>query len=146
LKQENKLESAAEDVERVGCNQNVLIPCPTFTNQTPSRYSLQFIFSLFPFLSFFCGRFRMSSGRELSKHEKEKQNFVQEKCQALRKEMLRDDDNKYCVDCDDSTVTEFWQVSTNIVLNSSVILRLIFHKFFGFLPYTLALRSPHNHF
>lgn len=41
-----------------------------------------------------------SSSKELSKFEKEKQKLVQEKCQGLLNEMLRDDDNKYCVDCD----------------------------------------------
>jgi len=35
-----------------------------------------------------------------SKLEKEKQRLMQEKCQTLLNEMLRDDDNKYCVDCD----------------------------------------------
>jgi len=35
-----------------------------------------------------------------SKLEKEKLRLVQEKCQSLLNEMLRDDDNKYCVDCD----------------------------------------------
>ncbi|CAL8070126.1 unnamed protein product [Orchesella dallaii] len=41
-----------------------------------------------------------SSSKELSKFEKEKQKLVQEKCQGMLNEMLRDDDNKYCVDCD----------------------------------------------
>lgn len=41
-----------------------------------------------------------SSSKELSKFEKEKQKLIQEKCQGLLNEMLRDDDNKYCVDCD----------------------------------------------
>lgn len=35
-----------------------------------------------------------------AKAEKEKQRQVQEKCQAILAQMLREDDNKYCVDCD----------------------------------------------
>ena len=30
----------------------------------------------------------------------EKNKLVQEKCQQILAELLRDDDNKYCVDCD----------------------------------------------
>lgn len=45
-------------------------------------------------------RIMSSSSKELSKFEKEKQKLIQEKCQGLLNEMLRDDDNKYCVDCD----------------------------------------------
>ena len=36
----------------------------------------------------------------VSKTEKEKQKLVQEKCQTILAGMLRDEDNKYCVDCD----------------------------------------------
>nr|CAG4637797.1 EOG090X06Q2 [Chydorus sphaericus] len=36
----------------------------------------------------------------LSKTEKEKQKLIQEKCQTILASMLRDEDNKYCVDCD----------------------------------------------
>nr|CAG4646278.1 EOG090X06Q2 [Macrothrix elegans] len=36
----------------------------------------------------------------LSKTEKEKQKLIQEKCQTILAAMLRDEDNKYCVDCD----------------------------------------------
>nr|CAG4641715.1 EOG090X06Q2 [Eurycercus lamellatus] len=36
----------------------------------------------------------------LSKNEKEKQKLIQEKCQTILASMLRDEDNKYCVDCD----------------------------------------------
>lgn len=32
--------------------------------------------------------------------EKEKNKLLQEKCQTLLTELLKDDDNKYCVDCD----------------------------------------------
>lgn len=35
-----------------------------------------------------------------SKTEKDKQKQIQDKCQALLNGMLRDEDNKYCVDCD----------------------------------------------
>lgn len=38
----------------------------------------------------------MSSSRK----ESERAKFVQEKCQTLLTVMLRDEDNKYCVDCD----------------------------------------------
>lgn len=39
---------------------------------------------------------KMSSSRK----ESERAKFVQEKCQTLLTLMLRDEDNKYCVDCD----------------------------------------------
>jgi len=32
--------------------------------------------------------------------EKDKQKLIQEKCQTILAQMLRDEDNKYCVDCD----------------------------------------------
>ncbi len=35
-----------------------------------------------------------------SKAEKERTKQIQDKCQRLLDEMLKDDDNKYCVDCD----------------------------------------------
>lgn len=35
-----------------------------------------------------------------SRLEKERSKQIQEKCQNLLIEMLRDEDNKYCVDCD----------------------------------------------
>lgn len=35
-----------------------------------------------------------------SKTEKDKAKQIQDKCQAVLNEMLRDEDNKYCVDCD----------------------------------------------
>lgn len=38
----------------------------------------------------------MSSSRK----ENERAKFIQEKCQTLLTVMLRDEDNKYCVDCD----------------------------------------------
>ena len=36
----------------------------------------------------------------LNKAEKDKQKLIQEKCQTILSQMLRDEDNKYCVDCD----------------------------------------------
>jgi len=36
----------------------------------------------------------------LNKLEKDKQKLIQEKCQTILSQMLRDEDNKYCVDCD----------------------------------------------
>ena len=35
-----------------------------------------------------------------SKKDTEKQKLVQDKCQLILTQMLRDEDNKYCVDCD----------------------------------------------
>lgn len=35
-----------------------------------------------------------------SKVEKDKQKQIQDRCQSLLNQMLKDDDNKYCVDCD----------------------------------------------
>ena len=32
--------------------------------------------------------------------EKEKSKLIQEKCQTILTDLLKDDDNKYCVDCD----------------------------------------------
>lgn len=35
-----------------------------------------------------------------TKAEKDKQKQIQDRCQSLLNQMLKDDDNKYCVDCD----------------------------------------------
>ena len=35
-----------------------------------------------------------------NKLEKEKQKLISEKCQTILTQLLRDEDNKYCVDCD----------------------------------------------
>lgn len=35
-----------------------------------------------------------------TRKESERTKFIQEKCQTLLTQMLRDEDNKYCVDCD----------------------------------------------
>lgn len=34
------------------------------------------------------------------KNELEKQKLIQEKCQQILTQLLREEDNKYCVDCD----------------------------------------------
>lgn len=36
----------------------------------------------------------------MSRSEKERAKQIQDKCQNLLTQMLRDEDNKYCVDCD----------------------------------------------
>ncbi|KAL0277735.1 UNVERIFIED_CONTAM: hypothetical protein PYX00_004920 [Menopon gallinae] len=41
-----------------------------------------------------------SLSRNESKAEKDRQKQIQDRCQALLNQMLRDEDNKYCVDCD----------------------------------------------
>ena len=41
----------------------------------------------------------MSSTRK-SKAEKERERQIQERLQVLLTQMLKDEDNKYCVDCD----------------------------------------------
>lgn len=43
---------------------------------------------------------RTLPARMTSRHEKERAKQIQEKCQNLLTQMLRDEDNKYCVDCD----------------------------------------------
>lgn len=49
-----------------------------------------------------------------TKAEKDKQKQIQDRCQSLLNQMLKDDDNKYCVDCDskgkcsNSSCSEFW--------------------------------------
>lgn len=43
---------------------------------------------------------RVRKERMTSKVEKERAKLVQEKCQEILTDLLRDDDNKYCVDCD----------------------------------------------
>ncbi|KAF6197527.1 hypothetical protein GE061_008491 [Apolygus lucorum] len=36
----------------------------------------------------------------MSRQEKDRQKQIQDKCQNLLNQMLRNEDNKYCVDCD----------------------------------------------
>jgi len=36
----------------------------------------------------------------LNKLEKDKQKLIQDKCQSILTDLLREEDNKYCVDCD----------------------------------------------
>ncbi|XP_073845412.1 uncharacterized protein [Musca autumnalis] len=42
----------------------------------------------------------MSSSSTTSRKDQERTKLIQEKCQTLLTQMLRDEDNKYCVDCD----------------------------------------------
>lgn len=42
-----------------------------------------------------------------SKTERERTKQIQDKCQNLLNEMLKDDDNKYCVDCDAKGEVQF---------------------------------------
>lgn len=35
-----------------------------------------------------------------TKSEKDRAKQIQDKCQSVLNELLRDEDNKYCVDCD----------------------------------------------
>ncbi len=46
-----------------------------------------------------------SSNTGGSKTEKDKQKMIQDKCQLILTQMLRDEDNKYCVDCDAKGLT-----------------------------------------
>lgn len=39
-------------------------------------------------------------GTGSSRKETERVKLIQEKCHTLLSQMLRDEDNKYCVDCD----------------------------------------------
>ncbi|KAL3212898.1 hypothetical protein MRX96_051807, partial [Rhipicephalus microplus] len=46
-------------------------------------------------------RVRVSLGFVMaSKSERERQKHIQDKCQAILGQLLREEDNKYCVDCD----------------------------------------------
>jgi stromal membrane-associated protein len=36
----------------------------------------------------------------VSKAEKEKLKLIQDKCQGILNDLLKDEDNKYCEDCD----------------------------------------------
>lgn len=38
--------------------------------------------------------------RVMSKTEKERLRVIQEKCVSIISQLLREEDNKYCVDCD----------------------------------------------
>ena len=40
------------------------------------------------------------SSRNKSRSEKDREKLVQDRLQVLLTQMLKDEDNKYCVDCD----------------------------------------------
>lgn len=44
-----------------------------------------------------------------SKVEKEKLQLIQEKSQQILSELLKDEDNKYCVDCDAKGKWNTWK-------------------------------------
>lgn len=47
--------------------------------------------------------------------DKEKNQKMQEKYQAILTAMLRDDDNKYCVDCDAKGIYNFLKTNFMII-------------------------------
>lgn len=56
-----------------------------------------------------------------SKAEKDKQKQIQDRCQTLLNQMLKDDDNKYCVDCDSKGKRDGKMNYVHVVLYSSVV-------------------------
>lgn len=52
----------------------------------------------------------LSEKKMTSRHEKERAKQIQEKCQNLLTQMLRDEDNKYCVDCDAKGSFSTWML------------------------------------
>lgn len=63
----------------------------------PPTHSLSLVYFLF----FPASLVIMNSGTSLvNKAEKERTKLIQERCQHYLTELLKDDDNKYCVDCD----------------------------------------------
>lgn len=54
-----------------------------------------------------------------SRKESERTKFIQEKCQTLLTSMLRDEDNKYCVDCDSKG--DLYMIEINFFMNDNVI-------------------------
>jgi hypothetical protein len=45
-------------------------------------------------------RFLSRKMNPVSKAEKEKLKLIQDKCQGILNDLLKDEDNKYCEDCD----------------------------------------------
>lgn len=50
----------------------------------------------------------------MSKLERDKQKLIQDKCQQILTELLRDEDNKYCVDCDSKGTSVCGQAHSTI--------------------------------
>lgn len=86
-----------------------------------------------------------------SRHEKERAKQIQEKCQNLLTQMLRDEDNKYCVDCDakgSSNDSEILHPYTDALSSSSSSFFdiynerfMLYYSYFGvFAPAQSALR------
>lgn len=62
-----------------------------------------------------------------SKTEKDKTKQLQDKCQSVLNSLLRDEDNKYCVDCDSkgrAALNVFYPLfqSVNRILSTDIIL------------------------
>ncbi|GAB0095469.1 stromal membrane-associated protein 1 [Sergentomyia squamirostris] len=58
-----------------------------------------------------------------TKKESERTKFVQEKCQNLLTQMLRDEDNKYCVDCDAKVKWASWNLGVFLCIRCAGIHR-----------------------
>lgn len=61
-----------------------------------------------------------------SKGEKDKQKQIQDKCQSLLNAMLRDEDNKYCVDCDSKGKYNGYVQNIKVLFYKN----LVFHHYF----------------
>lgn len=56
-----------------------------------------------------------------TRKESERTKFIQEKCLTLLTQMLRDEDNKYCVDCDAKGSLCLKKIKAKIVLTFSLL-------------------------